>query len=157
MEALGQLTEGVAHDFNNLLHVIGNAATLLERRLKGPAADLDDYLQMIRRNVDRAVSVTARLLAFACRQPLEPRPTDLNRLIADPGAMLRQSVGECVAIEVVAGAALWPVAVDRHQFEPRCSISPSTRATHCPRAAGSPSRPPTPSSMRVTCSCCTRT
>ncbi|MBV9698250.1 MAG: CHASE3 domain-containing protein [Gammaproteobacteria bacterium] len=117
MEALGQLTGGVAHDFNNLLHVIGNAATLLERRLQDSTPEVVDYLGMIRRNVERAVSVTARLLAFARRQPLDPKPTDLNRLIAGMSEMLRQSVGERVAIEVVAGAGVWPVAVDRNQFE----------------------------------------
>ena len=117
MEALGQLTGGVAHDFNNLLHVIGNAVTLVERRLRGSAPELDAYLAMIRRNVDRAVSVTARLLAFARRQPLDPKPTDLNRLISGMSEMLRHTIGEAVALEVVAGGAVWPVAVDRNQLE----------------------------------------
>ncbi len=67
MEALGQLTGGVAHDFNNLLHVIKNALVLVQRRLRNADAEVNQYLEMAKRNADLATATTARLLAFARR------------------------------------------------------------------------------------------
>src|SRR5579864_733764 len=76
MEALGQLSGGVAHDFNNLLHVIRNAAEVLDRRMPQLDPELRSMFEMIKRNADRAASLTKRLLAFSRRQPLEPQPVD---------------------------------------------------------------------------------
>jgi signal transduction histidine kinase/ActR/RegA family two-component response regulator len=117
MEALGQLTGGVAHDFNNLLHVINNAVAVLQRMLKHEDPQVTHYLAMVRRNVDRAVGTTSRLLAFARRQPLAPRPTDINKVVSGMTELLRSTLGEGVAIELVAASGLWPVAIDRNQFE----------------------------------------
>jgi signal transduction histidine kinase len=117
MEALGQLTGGVAHDFNNLLHVIRNALAIVQRRLRSPDADLTQYLEMAKRNTDRAASTTSRLLAFSRQQPLDPQPTDLNRLISSMAELLRHTIGEHVAMETVLGSGLWAVAVDRNQLE----------------------------------------
>jgi len=117
MESLGQLTGGVAHDFNNLLHVINNALTLLERHLRGRDPQVTGYLEMIRRNADRAASVTARLLAFSRQQPLDPKPTDVNRLVSGMAEMLSHTLGESVSLEMVRGGSVWPVAVDRNQLE----------------------------------------
>src|SRR5262249_51962600 len=73
MEAVGQLSGGIAHDFNNLLHVIRNAADLVQLRLHAADPDVQRYLEMVKRNVDRATTLTQRLLAFSRRQPLEPK------------------------------------------------------------------------------------
>jgi PAS domain S-box-containing protein len=117
MEALGQLSGGIAHDFNNFLHVIRNAVELLERRLKGGQPELDRLLDMVKRNVDRATSLTQRLLAFSRRQPLEPKPLSPNRLILGVADLLRQTLGESVAIETVLGGGVWTVAADANQLE----------------------------------------
>jgi len=117
MEALGQLTGGVAHDFNNLLHVIRNALAIVQRRLRSDDADLNQYLEMAKRNTERAAATTGRLLAFSRQQPLEPKPTDLNRLISGMAELLTHTIGENVAMETVLGSGLWPVAVDRNHLE----------------------------------------
>ena len=117
MEALGQLTGGVAHDFNNLLHVIRNALAIVQRKLRSADAEVHQYLQMAERNTERAASTTARLLAFSRQQPLDPKPTDLNRLISGMTELLRHTLGESVAMETVLGSGLWPVAIDRNQLE----------------------------------------
>lgn len=117
MEALGQLTGGVAHDFNNLLHVIRNALTVVQTRLRGQDEEVRQYLEMAQRNTDRAASTTARLLAFSRQQPLDPKPTDLNKLVAGMTDLLRHVIGESISMETVLGAGLWPVAVDRNQLE----------------------------------------
>jgi PAS domain S-box-containing protein len=117
MDALGQLTGGIAHDFNNLLHVIRNAADLLERRLPDAGPDVRKYLDMLKRNADRAASLTQRLLAFSRRQVLDPKPIYPNALIIDVSTLLKQALGENIAIETVTGAGVWWISADASQLE----------------------------------------
>ena len=116
LESVGQLTGGIAHDFNNLLTVVlGNAELLAE------SLELPEELEPIARNIGdaamRGAELTRRLLAFARRQPLEPEPTDVNRLIRDLEPLLRRSLGEACEIEVSRGAGLWPAMIDASQLE----------------------------------------
>jgi nitrogen-specific signal transduction histidine kinase/CheY-like chemotaxis protein len=116
LDAIGQLTGGVAHDFNNLLTVIlGNAETLAE------CLTDDQRLRMLAdvtaKAAERAAELTSRLLAFARRQPLEPKATDINRQIAHMDSLLRRSLGEHVEIELVRGGGLWKAMVDPGQLE----------------------------------------
>ena len=117
MEAIGQLTGGVAHDFNNLLTVIlGNLDTLW-RQLPADETRLRHCVDQAMRGAQRAATLTSQLLAFARRQPLNPKPTDVNRLVTGVSDLIRRSLGEGVAVESVLGAGLWKVAVDPHQLE----------------------------------------
>ena len=117
MDALGQLTGGVAHDFNNLLHVIKNAVEILGQRLTVAGPDVHNYLEMLKRNADRAASLTQRLLAFSRRQILDPKPANPNALVIDVTTLLEQVLGEHVAIETVLGAGVWWISVDTNQLE----------------------------------------
>ncbi|TMH33929.1 MAG: hypothetical protein E6H66_11325, partial [Betaproteobacteria bacterium] len=117
MEALGQLSGGIAHDFNNLLGVIKNCIELLYRRAGKDDPETGELLEMIRRNADRAASLTQRLLAFSRRQPLDPKPIDPNNLIAGITNLLRSALGENVALETVLGSGVWPVSADATQLE----------------------------------------
>jgi len=72
---------------------------------------------MIERNTDRAAGTTSRLLAFSRQQPLDPKPTDINKLVAGMAELLRNVLGESVSMETVLGSGLWPVAVDKNQLE----------------------------------------
>ena len=117
MEAVGQLSGGIAHDFNNLLHVIRNAADLVQQRLHAAEPDVQRYLEMVKRNVDRATTLTQRLLAFSRRQPLEPKRIDAGKIVLEATDLLRQTLGESVAIETVLSGGVWPVFVDPSQLE----------------------------------------
>jgi signal transduction histidine kinase len=117
MEALGQLTGGIAHDFNNLIHVIKNALELIARRLDPVSPEVRGYIEMADRNADRAASLTQRLLAFSRRQVLDPQPIEPNALLAEVAALLRQTLGEHIAIEAVAGAGAWWIHADAPQLE----------------------------------------
>lgn len=118
MEAVGQLTGGLAHDFNNFLAIISNSLELLRRRAgKGDIAELDRYLDMAQGASKRAAALTHRMLAFSRRQTLDPKATDINRLIAGMEDMARRAIGHDIALEVVGLAGLWTVNVDRHQLE----------------------------------------
>ncbi|HUH83450.1 MAG TPA: ATP-binding protein [Stellaceae bacterium] len=118
MEAIGQLTGGVAHDFNNLLTVIfGNLETLLRRLPAEGSADLRRLAENANRGATRAAQLTRQLLAFSRRQPLEPKPVNLNRLVTSASELLQRTLGEFVAIETVLGAGLWWVQVDPGELE----------------------------------------
>ena len=118
MEAVGQLTGGIAHDFNNLLTSISGSLELLQVRMtQGRLSDVDRYLTAAQGAAKRAASLTHRLLAFSRRQTLDPRPTNINRLVADMEELIRRSVGPQVEVEVIGASGLWPSLVDAHQVE----------------------------------------
>ncbi len=118
MDAVGQLTGGIAHDFNNLLAGITGSLELMGLRLaEGRFDALPRYLEAAQGAARRAASLTQRLLAFSRRQTLDPKPTDVNRLIANMEDLLRRSIGPTVAMEVVGAAGLWPTLIDPSQLE----------------------------------------
>jgi PAS domain S-box-containing protein len=118
MEAIGQLTGGIAHDFNNLLAGMSSSLQVLQRRLsEGKADNAERYLGMARDSVRRAASLTHRLLAFSRRQTLDPKPTDVNRLIASLEELIRRTVGPIVSLEVVGAGGLWVTRIDGPQLE----------------------------------------
>jgi PAS domain S-box-containing protein len=117
MEAIGHLTGGVAHDFNNLLTVIIGNLDSMRRQIPTDNGRLHRAVDQANRGAQRAATLTQQLLAFARRQPLNPKPTDINRLVADMSDLLRHTLGENIAIETVLGGGLWRVDVDAHQLE----------------------------------------
>ncbi len=117
MEALGQLTGGVAHDFNNLLTVIMGALDMLQQRLQTGERDVGPLIDAAQRGLDRAAALTRQLLAFARRQPLEPKPLNLNDLLAEVTGMLRRILGAGIAIKTDLADDLWRIAADPNQLE----------------------------------------
>lgn len=116
LESIGQLTGGLAHDFNNLLTVvIGNAELLAERSAEQP--ELHQLARIIGNAAERGSELTRRLLAFARKQTLEPRPIDVNRLVADMEPLLRRALGEYIELEFTRSAGLWPAMIDPGQLE----------------------------------------
>jgi signal transduction histidine kinase len=116
IEALGQLTGGVAHDFNNLLTVLTGNIDLLEG-----SPDLDpaarERLATMRAATERGAMLTGHLLAFARRQPLAPRPVDLNAVVAGMQELLRSALGPKVEMVLRPAEQLWPAMVDPTQIE----------------------------------------
>ncbi|MBV7541819.1 ATP-binding protein [Acidovorax sp. sic0104] len=118
MEAIGQLTGGIAHDFNNLLAGMSASLQVLEKRLNaGNFDNTERYVGMAQGAVRRAAALTQRLLAFSRRQTLDPRPTDVNRLVGGIEEMVRRTVGPSVEVEVVGAGGLWLTQVDPSQLE----------------------------------------
>ncbi len=116
MEAVGQLTGGLAHDFNNLLTVILGSAELLAERL-GHDADLLQLAETTRMAAERGGELTRSLLAFARRQPLEPRAADLSAEIGRIEPLLRRTLGEHVESRFALPVDLPPALVDPSQLE----------------------------------------
>ena len=118
MEAVGQLTGGIAHDFNNLLQGITGALDRVQHRLaSGRSGDVDRFLKAAVEAANRAAALTHRLLAFSRRQTLDPRPTDINRLISGMEDLIRRTMGPTIAVEVVGSGGLWPAKIDAPQLE----------------------------------------
>ncbi|WP_370125624.1 hybrid sensor histidine kinase/response regulator [Sinorhizobium fredii] len=96
MEAVGQLTGGLAHDFNNLLTVIAGNLEMLEARLE------DQKLRVLLREAqaaaDDGAKLTAQLLAFGRRQPLNPKLVDVGELVASFSNLLARTLGEAVEL-----------------------------------------------------------
>ncbi|MBP0494630.1 ATP-binding protein [Pararoseomonas indoligenes] len=118
MEAVGQLTGGIAHDFNNLLAgIIGSLELLRSRVAQGRFGDLDRYLGAATTSANRAAALTHRLLAFSRRQTLDPRPTDVNRLVTSMEELIRRTVGPAIHVETVMSGGLWSALCDANQLE----------------------------------------
>ena len=118
MEAVGQLTGGLAHDFNNLLTGITGSLELLKTRAaQGRLADVDRYVKAAQSAASRAAALTHRLLAFSRRQTLEPKATDVNRLITGLEELIRRTMGPAVAVKVAGARGLWHTMVDQSQLE----------------------------------------
>ncbi|MCM2563738.1 response regulator [Lutimaribacter sp. EGI FJ00015] len=116
LQAVGQLTGGVAHDFNNLLTIVlGNAEVLSE--------ELDDQYhlkslaEMIANAAVRGAELTNRLLAFARKQPLEPKVLDVAHLIQGMDGLLRRTLPENIDIEIIRAGGLWQIEADAAQLE----------------------------------------
>ena len=117
MEAVGQLTGGVAHDFNNLLQVIlGNLETL-QRSLPPESGRLQRAVRYAMNGAQRAAALTQRLLAFSRRQPLDPKPLDVNVLVNGLSDLIHRTLGETISVEAVLGAGLWRVEADPNELE----------------------------------------
>ncbi|MBE2992570.1 PAS domain S-box protein [Sphingomonas sp. CFBP 13603] len=118
MEAVGQLTGGLAHDFNNLLTgMMGNLELLQLRLARGRLDDAERFILAAQGAGRRAASLTQRLLAFSRRQTLDPKATDVNRLIVGMEDLLRRTVGPTNNIEVIGAAGLWTAMIDATQLE----------------------------------------
>ncbi len=118
MEAVGQLTGGIAHDFNNMLAIVIGSLDLARRRLdKQDVARAGVGIDNALEGAQRASQLTARLMAFARQQPLEPVTVDANKLVAGMSELLRRTLGETVQVETVLAGGLWQCFVDPHQLE----------------------------------------
>ncbi len=115
LDSVGQLTGGVAHDFNNLLTVIIGNIELLQEELDDE--DMSEMAEMIASAAHRGAELTHRLLAFARRQPLEPRSLELGKLVASLDPLLRRTLGEHIDIRTVSSNDLWPALADPAQLE----------------------------------------
>jgi len=115
MEAVGQLTGGLAHDFNNLLTVImANVEGALAAAASGrQRRQLENALLASQ----KAATLTAQLLAFARKQSLDGRPSNLNHLIGNLREMTERTLGKEIAIALELQPDLPLAKVDAVQAE----------------------------------------
>jgi PAS domain S-box-containing protein len=115
MEAVGQLTGGVAHDFNNILTVITGTIGILSDAV-ADQPPLVAIARMIDDAAERGASLTRHLLAFARKQPLQPRDVDVNALVLETAKLLHPTLGEHIEIALLLEADAWTALVDPNQL-----------------------------------------
>jgi CheY-like chemotaxis protein len=116
MDAVGQLTGGVAHDFNNLLMAVLASLELAKKRLPDDP-QLKRFLDNAVQGAERGAALTQRMLAFARRQALDPKPVDLPTLVRNMVELLQRSIGPSVSIETRFPLSLVPAQADENQLE----------------------------------------
>lgn len=115
LETVGQLTGGVAHDFNNLLGIITLDAELLAAITQTgsqPARLAGEILDA----ASSGAELTRRLLAFARRQPLQPRVIALDEAVEQSARLLRRTLGDAIKLTTDMPPGLWPVSADPAQL-----------------------------------------
>ena len=117
MEVVGQLTGGVAHDFNNLLQIIVGNLDTVRRLTSTDSMRIKKAVEGALNGARRAAALTQRLLAFSRRQPLNPKPIDVNALVSSMSDLLHRTLGEATEVLVVRGAGLWRVEMDPVELE----------------------------------------
>jgi signal transduction histidine kinase len=115
MEAIGQLTGGVAHDFNNILTVITGTIEILGEAVKD-RPHLAQITNMIGAAAARGADLTQHLLAFARRQPLQPRSVDVNALVIEAARLLQPTLGEQIEVESMLAHDSQPALIDPSQL-----------------------------------------
>lgn len=97
MDAVGQLTGGLAHDFNNLLMAVLANLELLAKHLL-PDQRSARLIEGAVKGAQRGAALTQRLLAFARRQDLIVKPTNLGELLEGMGELLERSLGDAIEV-----------------------------------------------------------
>lgn len=115
MEAVGQLTSGVAHDFNNVLQGVSGCLAVLEGRVKEEGAQR--LFRAAQQGIERGARLTQHLLAFARRQTLSPRSTDVAAMLDAMRPLLERSMGGLIRIGIEVQEGTRPALVDPTQLE----------------------------------------
>ncbi|KAI3591767.1 hypothetical protein D9X30_3292 [Cupriavidus sp. U2] len=117
MEAVGQLTGGIAHDFNNLLQVIVGNLDLLTRTLPEEMPRQRRAASLAMTGARRAAALTQKLLAFARRQPLDPKPLNINLAVQGVQELFHRTLGENVQLHTALATDLWRTEADPNELE----------------------------------------
>ena len=117
MAALGSLTVGVAHDFNNHLTVISSNVEMMARRLDSAPDSLLRHTRAAMEGVQRAATLTGRLLSFSRQPEPEPELVDIDRLLGGLADLLRRTVGDRNAVQVAPAPEQWFTWADVNHME----------------------------------------
>jgi PAS domain S-box-containing protein len=115
LDAIGKLTGGVAHDFNNMLTVITGMTEILVADLHD-RPEILEVASLIDQAADRCAELIQHLLAFASKQPLQPRNVDVNGAVLDIAKLLRPTLGEQIEIETILAQMTSMALVDPSQL-----------------------------------------
>ncbi|MFZ5933922.1 response regulator [Pseudomonas sp. HS6-2] len=118
LESVSHLAGGMAHEMNNLLSGIGGSLELLQRRMdQGRLEQIERYVALATDSLQRAMTLTHRLLAFSRHQPLSPKPLDINRQLTSMEPLLRQVLGAEMRVDWELDVEPWTISLDVAQLE----------------------------------------
>ncbi len=116
LAAIGTLAGGVAHNFNNLLTVIMGFASLLNMELK-EKNQLKDYAQKILKSSQTAAELTQSLLVFSRKQPISPKPVNVNEIIKQSEFLLSKLIREDIVLKTILTQEDTSIMADVGQIE----------------------------------------
>lgn len=115
LASIGHLTSGIAHDFNNMLAIISGYTEILLDVTDGEDG-ITSHLQQIDNAARRSADLVRQLLAFARRQPINPKIVDLNAEIDDAMTMLQRLISENIELIWLPGSIIDPIEIDPSQI-----------------------------------------
>ncbi|SAL86849.1 PAS/PAC sensor hybrid histidine kinase [Caballeronia arvi] len=115
LEAIGNMTGGVAHDFNNVLQILSSNVELI-RRVTGENSNLDARFRAMSSAISRGSKLASQMLAFARRQPLNPRAS-IRRSLDSMSELMLRALPESIVLAVSVAPDVHNVDVDRNQLE----------------------------------------
>jgi PAS domain S-box-containing protein len=116
MEALGTLVGGIAHDFNNMLQIIMGYSQILLMDRDQNDKDYKD-LKNILFTAQQQADLVSRLLQFARKAPVDPRPLDLNLRITELATVMFKTFPKMINTRLDLAADLKNVMADRIQMD----------------------------------------
>jgi signal transduction histidine kinase len=116
LAALGEMAGGIAHDFRNLLTIIESGLRLAEKSMEQPEK-MRAYIAAAREVIDRGVTLTSELLAFAKQQELGAHVEDVNKLLRNLDLLLKYSVGPGIRIVFELASDIPNCLVEPSQFD----------------------------------------
>jgi PAS domain S-box-containing protein len=116
LEAVGRLTGGIAHDFNNMLSVVIGNLDLLKKSIQGNEK-AERRVRMALESAQHCADLTYRLLTFSRRQALQVSTIDVTSLMPSLLELMRRTLGEHINASLQSKGDIWPIQVDRAQFE----------------------------------------
>lgn len=115
MESIGTLAGGVAHDLNNVLAPILLAGELLQS--DSATIDRSSLVETIVTSARRGADLVSQVLSFARGVEGERRPVDVGALVADIGAIVRDTFPKNIALSLEVPATLTPIVGDSTQIQ----------------------------------------
>jgi two-component system NtrC family sensor kinase len=123
LASIGRLAAGVAHEINNPLAIINEKAGLMRDILEVSSAfeNKDKFLKLmdgITDGVNRAKTITHRLLGFARRMDVTPEVIDLNDTIREViGFLEKEFIYRSIHLELNLDDKLPNIKIDRGQLQ----------------------------------------
>jgi two-component system cell cycle sensor histidine kinase/response regulator CckA len=116
LAAVGQMAAGLAHDFNNIMSIIALYARQDLREMDLPGK-LQDHLEIITHQTDRARDLIQQILDFGRRAILERRPVDLAEVVEEQIKLLKRMLPETVRIEFDKSDEAYIVNADKTRMQ----------------------------------------
>jgi PAS domain S-box-containing protein len=113
LESIGSLASGIAHDLNNALAPILMALHTLQQRFTDPNSQ--HWLSLIRKSAERSRDLVDQVLTFARGASGARLPLDLDELLLDLAAILKETLPKNIKLEVSVPDDLWPIVGDKTQ------------------------------------------
>jgi len=112
LASLGTLTAGMAHEIKNPLGAIAGAVEILEADFP-QGHPRREFVEILRREIQRLTAIAGKYLDYARPQPPEPRAVDVNRAVGAAVELVERSAGRAsIRIDSRLAADLPPAHAD---------------------------------------------